>query len=339
MDEQYKNINTGKIAMLPNWKLERIKSLHDEVKDVHPVLLELFRRLPNIAHVNYTQGSRENGADFVLVKKDEVLLDEDYVGVIVKSTQIKQDHDDVNRQIRECELPRPIHGGVKQIVLSEIWVITSKTITRNAQDFISHEHKSKKVKFFDAEKLVGLIDRFYGEYWEIGNLKLNKYISAQKENIQRSEGQHSLLPNSVARFQFQSKIESEPKSDNRKFSRKKSRTSTLLEEIKKNKFIFLEGGMGSGKSELLRATAKDFCDINTVDELNYVPYLTTYRELKACGLSAAEIVNNVEVELGDLKRLSYFLLIVSMRRRKTLLLKLNIFVTLLMGFLLLIMQN
>lgn len=285
--------------MSPNWKLERIKSLNDEVKEVHPVLHELFRRMPNIVQVNYTQGNRENGADFVLVKKDEVLLDDDYVGVIVKSTPIKQDHEDVNRQIRECELPRPISGGAKEIVLSEIWVITSKNITRSAQDHILHGYKSKKIKFIDADRLVVLIDGYYSDFWEIANLKLNKYISSQKESIRRSEGQHSLLPAGLNSLDFQCQIEKKQVSDKRRFRSKKTKPSTLLKELKSSRCLFLEGGMGAGKSELLRSTAKQLCEYDSIESINCVPYLTTYRDLKDSGLKAGEIFNKVQGDLGE----------------------------------------
>lgn len=163
--------------MTPNWKLERIKSLDDEVKEVHPVLKELFRNIPYVTEVNYTQGNREMGADFVLTKYDDNLLEQDYIGVIVKSTTIKQNHDDVRRQIRECEQARPIEGGKKEIYLTEVWIVTSKDITRSAKDSIHHEYKNARIKFFDAEKIVKLIDLHYPKYWDFANFNLSNYLT------------------------------------------------------------------------------------------------------------------------------------------------------------------
>lgn len=80
-----------------NWKINKIKSLDDEVKELHPVLDSLFRAMPQIKNVQYTQGARENGADFVLVKNDELLNVEEYIGVVVKSSSIRQGSDDVHR--------------------------------------------------------------------------------------------------------------------------------------------------------------------------------------------------------------------------------------------------
>jgi hypothetical protein len=53
-----------------NWKLDRIKNINDEVNELHPLLKDLFRAIPDIRQVQYTQGNRENGADFVLTKTD-----------------------------------------------------------------------------------------------------------------------------------------------------------------------------------------------------------------------------------------------------------------------------
>lgn len=48
---------------------KRIKAITDEVKELHPLLDELFRKLDTVSHVEYKQGPRESGADFVIVKK------------------------------------------------------------------------------------------------------------------------------------------------------------------------------------------------------------------------------------------------------------------------------
>ncbi len=49
-------------------KLSRLTHLTDEVDDLHPLLNQLLRKLPNIKNVEYTHGAREMGADFVLSK-------------------------------------------------------------------------------------------------------------------------------------------------------------------------------------------------------------------------------------------------------------------------------
>ena len=119
-----------KMIMNP-YKIDKVKSITDEVGELHPLLRVLLARLPSISRVEYTHGNQEMGADFVLTKKDTTLDDIEYIGCIVKVGQIKQDHSEVTRQIQECELERMIDGGVRKIYLSEIWIISNGNITLN----------------------------------------------------------------------------------------------------------------------------------------------------------------------------------------------------------------
>lgn len=284
------------------WKLDKIRELNDEVKDLHPVLRELFRKMPAITEVNYTQGNRETGADFVLTKYDDMLMSEDYVGVIVKSGSIKQNHDDVRRQIRECEQSRPIEGGKKFIHLTEIWIVTSKDITRNAQDSIYNEYKNTRIKFFDCEKITLLVDRFYPDYWDFKNIKVNKYIKSQIDFINNLELQHALVPASLGRLDIPQQIIKIPKDKKRKFRSKASRPSTLIEELKKNRFIFIEAGMGAGKSDLVRSAAKYLCDQQSFENFKTVPYFTTYRDLLKLNVPLTTLISEIETELSDVPR-------------------------------------
>lgn len=285
--------------MIPNWKLEKIKNLTDEVKDLHPVLRELFRNMPSITEVNYTQGNREMGADFVLTKYDDTLMEQDYVGVIVKSTPIKQNHEDVRRQIRECEVSRPIENGKKDIHLNEIWIITSQDITRSAQDSIHHEHKTTKIKFFDAEKIVKLLDRFYPTYWDFTNFNINRFIAKQLSLIDTYSGTHSLTPQKIGHIEITQQIIKIPPDSNRKFRRKAQNPVALIDEIKRNRFIFVQGSMGAGKSELVRTTAKKICEQQTLENFTHIPYFTSFRDIKSSGLDLSSIVANIESDLDD----------------------------------------
>lgn len=284
-----------------NWKLEKIRALSDEVKDLHPVLQSLFESMPTIRRVIYTQGNRENGADFVLIKEDELLNQEEYVGVVVKSSQIKQGSDDVSRQIKECTLmARPIEGGKKFVHLTEVWVVTSKDITRNAQDFINAEYKSTKLKFIDAANIVSLVDRFMPTYWEFSNANVNKYIDKQKRVLDVLGNISRLLPKGVGRVQIEQEIERIPPDYDRNFGARHLKPGKLWDEIQKNKLIFLEGGMGAGKSDLLRTTALKLCDGDIVHKYNKVPYYTTYRDLiKSGAYSPSQFLDDLHAEISD----------------------------------------
>jgi hypothetical protein len=157
-------------------KITRIKGLTKEVDELHPLLRVLIPRLPNISNCEYRQGPSEMGADFVLTKIDETLDHQEYIGCIVKIGQIKQDHQEINRQIEECEIERTLEGGKKKIYLSEIWIISNDSITQGAQDKIHHKYKNKNIKFISGEKLSALIDKHYPEFWKDTNIETGKYL-------------------------------------------------------------------------------------------------------------------------------------------------------------------
>ena len=119
--------------------LKKIKDIQGEVNELHPLLDALFRKLDTVTHVEYKQGPRESGADFVVIKTDPVWNQDEYVGVVVKTGKITQNSHDVNAQIEQCATMKRTINGKKEILVNEIWVVTSTGITQNAQDFFSQK--------------------------------------------------------------------------------------------------------------------------------------------------------------------------------------------------------
>jgi hypothetical protein len=54
-------------------KVHRLMDLKDEVKEFHPFLRTLFPKMPGIQSTEYTHGTTEYGADFVLERTDQSL--------------------------------------------------------------------------------------------------------------------------------------------------------------------------------------------------------------------------------------------------------------------------
>ena len=63
-------------------------------------------------------------------KADDILGDAFYIGVIAKVDKITQNFKGIERQIDECAIPRTFMGGKRKINLEEVWVITTKSISR-----------------------------------------------------------------------------------------------------------------------------------------------------------------------------------------------------------------
>jgi len=152
---------------------KKIEGYNNEVKELHPFLNNFFPQLPQIKHVEYNHGNGEFGADFILVEEDQILLKEIYTGVVVKSKKIQQkDVDEIKRQIEEAfRMPKIIFNGQKKVSLNKVWLITNKTITRNAKEKIQEYFNGKNIDIIDIELLVELVKKYYPEF--INRMKAN----------------------------------------------------------------------------------------------------------------------------------------------------------------------
>lgn len=259
-------------------KLNRLKKLEREVQDFHPLLRVLLHRLPYIRNLEYNQGPGEKGADFVLEKVDDVVDITTYVGVIVKIGKIKLDFQDIERQIDECGMERTFDNGKKKIFLSEIWIITNDAITEHAQQKIHHKFKQTKIIFFDGEKVAGLIDRFYAEYWTDISISLGEYIRKLRSF---SEG---LTRNSaILEFQEDINIEQRVVRVGRKVRpdqgrKSKDLQSTIHDAIKNEKAIFLEGFMGAGKSNLVKRAIERMTEPAIINNEKVIPVGMTFKD-------------------------------------------------------------
>lgn len=259
-------------------KLDRLKKLEREVQDFHPLLRILLKRIPYIRNLEYNQGPNEKGADFVLEKADDILDSTFYVGVIVKIGKIKQDFAEIERQIDECGMERTFDNGKKKIFLSEIWIISNDSITDNAQQKIHHKFKHSSIVFFDVEKVAVLIDKFYPEYWTDISIKLGEYIRRV-----RSFSDNLTKNSAILEFQENINIEqriikvgSKIKPDQGRQS--KTQQITIHDAIKNEKLVFLEGYMGSGKSNLVKRAIERMTEPGVIHSEKVIPIGMTFKD-------------------------------------------------------------
>jgi len=267
-------------------KLKKIEALSHEVNDFQPVLFELFKKLPGVNSVECKQGPDEKGADFVLVKVDPTLGEETYVGVICKVGKITQNHTEVERQIDECIIyPRLISSGKKNINLNEIWVVNNSTISSNAEEKIHLKNKSTNIKFINGQKVCELIDRFYQEFWDYNSIKYGRYFTDLE--LQFATGKENTFFGALeSSSMIERRIINESKRKNKVVHEKLSST------INKEKFIFLEGHVGSGKSTLIKQLVQKQKSLIEIDENSgYVPVFFHYSEVIHNAENLEAIVN------------------------------------------------
>ncbi len=83
--------------------LEKVRQIKGEVKELHPLLEKLIPKLPRYIEMEYTQGSNEMGADFVIARKGDTFGNTEYIGVVAKIGDIHQNFSEVERQIDDVQ--------------------------------------------------------------------------------------------------------------------------------------------------------------------------------------------------------------------------------------------
>lgn len=271
-------------------KISLLTKLNDEVRELHPVLRVLFSKLPSIKSVEYKQGPNEKGADFVLIKEDDTLLSEHYIGVICKVGKITQSNADVDRQIDECTLfDRFVDGGKKKIKLNEVWVVTNGAISANAEEKLHEKYSKTNIKFINCEKVAALIDKFYPEYWEIDEFHNEQYFNYVNEKLNEISSGLSILSSVGINDLIEQKVISEERKEG------KARPDKLYNVIMKERFVYLEGQVGAGKTTIIRQLVgqlrRDVLDSGS----SLVPMILHYADIKKCGFD----ISNYVIELFE----------------------------------------
>ncbi len=257
-------------------KRNKIESIKDEVGEFHPLLLELLPKLPRVVNSEYTHGPNEKGSDIILVRNNELFNENDYIGIIAKIGKIHTDFTEIERQIDECSMPRLFLNGKKNIYLNEIWVVTNSFITSPAKEKILHKYKDKKIYFVTVVELIKWIDTFLPNYWYDVPLKVGQYLNELWMSIDILDKQLNLFSTDINKVYIEPDIR-ELVQDYRNIGSKKKRIS-IYDEIDRKKILFIEGGIGSGKSKLLRKLIDHYSTGVIFTEKKYLPIWTTYSD-------------------------------------------------------------
>lgn len=265
---------------MDQWKLEKLRALTSEVRELHPLLRAVFTNDKTISRFEYTHGTDEMGADFVLARSDPTLGDENYVGVIVKCGNIRQDHADVKRQIEECSVERFFDGAKRKIYLNETWIVCNGSISGGAEKKIYEEYKSRNIKFVDGDRLAQIVDSIYPHFWNEIPAGLGTYLKSALVEIVKAESYNTLGTHGISLDVAQELYEIEPTRPGQKVARyNKSLRTTLARALKQHRLLMIEGGMGSGKTTLFRKHMKALCEPDEFQKHKTLPKLVHLSEI------------------------------------------------------------
>lgn len=284
---------------MENWKLDKLKSVNDEVRELHPLLRAVFASDSSVSRFEYTHGTTEMGADFVLARRDPTLGDENYIGVIVKCGNIKQDHADINRQINECAVERYFDGGKKKIYLNETWIICNGSISNGAERKIHEEYRSRNIKFIDLDRLAQLVDSSFPHFWNEIPTNLGIYLQNTLIETVKAESYNTLGGQSLTVEVNHELCEIEPTRPGQKISRhKKLQRMAFSATLRSSRLIIVEGGMGSGKTTLFRRHVKDLCEPTEFQKNQTIPKLLHFSQIAENVTARLELaVNELEAVL------------------------------------------
>ena len=261
---------------LPSKKLD---SITDEVGELHPLLNLLFRKLPHVEDSEYTHGRDEMGADFVLALKHDVFDTIDHVGVIAKVGRITQDHTDIERQITECGVLRFFQGGKQEIHIREIWVITTKHITHGAQRKIYTNYPTRKILFIDGPRLEKLIDEHVPTAWSQLALPVGEYLHDLRTRLEEEDKRFSLVPTSGRSVYVKQDLYQLPDPEYRRNQKGRPPKRLALDDVGKQRHTYIEGGIGSGKSKLIRRLASSRAEPSSYATSKLLPLVVSYNDL------------------------------------------------------------
>lgn len=262
---------------------KRLEDISKEVEELHPLLEELFQRHTKISRVEYTHGSDEMGADFVLTRTHDVLGTPEHIGIVAKRGKIHVKLDDVMRQIDQCtNVPRKIDGGKSEVVLSQVWVVSTGTITKGAQDRIHAKYPGTNVQFVDLNLLASMVAEYVPSYWAEVDLSLSTYLNDTKtrsEELDKGLDLFQMKGQTLYIHQDVVRVEIDPYGTEKRKKSNRPRRVDIYDEISKHRFLLIEAGMGGGKSKLLRQLTQHYADVTTFTGENILPVHVSFREL------------------------------------------------------------
>jgi len=232
--------------------IEHLKEITDEVAQLHPILEQLFRKLPLIERVHYNQGNNEIGADFILYRRDPALMRTTNIGVVVKKDKIGQNTTDVERQIKECFVLRKA-VDTTEVQIREVWVVSSQEISRNAREVLNKQYSDKKIEFIAAQDLAGMINEFLPDVFQHVSPAFKEYSDQLHQDL-ASDDRRSLIISGMENFYVDPDIHSiefDPYGK-QSGSKKLSSLEELRHRICSGGLSIIEASAGGGKSRIAR---------------------------------------------------------------------------------------
>ena len=163
-------------------KLNLLRNLKKE-EDIHTLLYEILPEMGfQDVYITHERGNRsENGKDLICSFEDLVESKKDWFAFVVKKGTVAGTSSviqDIIAQTKDCfeyEYKDVVKG--LRIRVNKVKVVTNRHFSAEARNKIetNNHFERANISFWDEEKLVQLIDKYYKQFWLKGSKAYKLY--------------------------------------------------------------------------------------------------------------------------------------------------------------------
>jgi len=274
-------------------KLEKqdfLNSIKKEI-DIHSLLEDL---LPEMGYadvkVTHEKGNKpEFGKDLVCSFLDVIENKKDWLAFVVKKGKVSGKSGavkEIEDQVSECfKYPYKSLEQTKKIPINKVKVITNEHFSSGARDkiFDSNNDERANIDFWDGEKLIYFIDKYYPKFWIKGSKHYKKYIDRFQKRMLIDSSIKSL---SVDHKKIEKLLDNmiEPKLSERITKEDGSITwiskkADTIINLPNNSLII--GEPGCGKSTLFKTLSNEIITQNSLrNNQDFYPIILTFKEIE-----------------------------------------------------------
>lgn len=281
-------------------KIDIIKNIDKETQ-IHELLSELLPEmgLENV-YVTHERGNKsEDGKDVICSFHNDIDNTDEWWAFVVKKGTIAGTSlviQDIIAQIKECfsfEYKNAVKGW--RIHINKVKVVTNDHFSSEAERKIRDAEliKDANIAFWDSDKLLELIEKYYPQYWVKGTKEYKKYVERLSNQIEVDTISKTLgINNSKAKKIIDSAIEpnlvERVENQDGSFSWKQKSSNSVI-QLSNNSIII--GEPGSGKSTFFKTLAKEIIEQNSLrNDAEFYPIILTFNDLKKSSFEIEEAV-------------------------------------------------
>ena len=283
-------------------KLNYLASIKKETA-IHSILEELLPEMDfSDVKVTHEKGNKpEFGKDLVCSHLDIIEDKKDWYAFVVKKGKVSGSSGvvrEIENQVFECfKYPYKSLEQTKKIPINKVKVVTNEHFSSGAKDkiFDSNNDDRANIDFWDGEKLIYYIDKYYPKFWVRGSKQYKKYIERLQERIKTDNTIKSLsidnkkvekLLNNMIEPKLSERITNEDGSI--KWVSKKADT---IINLPNNSLII--GEPGCGKSTLFKALSNEIITQNSLrNNQDFYPIILTFKEIEQANFNLEDTIEN-----------------------------------------------